>query len=140
MKTRFEPSTVLSDFPDSTRQQLKFHGQMTPFHLYLYGPSQGPIATSFEDVELRLAKVERLHFEPDGSFVWSSKGGSEQVFGMVYDAAGKVQYFELRGHCRLQQWQFLCETLVGASSDGLEVLMLPHRELQDLQTFEESLV
>ena len=112
---------------------------MNPFHLYLYGPGQGPISTTFEDVEHRLASLERLYFEPDGSFVWSSQGGQEQIFGMVYDAAGQVQYVELRGNCRRTSWQGLLEALTGGQTSDLRVLLLPRRELQELQTFEASL-
>lgn len=112
---------------------------MKSFHLYLYGPGQGPIATTFEDVENRLANLERLYFEPDGSFVWSSEGGHEQIFGMVYDAAGQVQYFELRGNCRRSSWQRLLDSLIGGVTTDLQVLLLPRRELQELQTFEASL-
>ncbi|MGI9470659.1 MAG: hypothetical protein ACR2NZ_03935 [Rubripirellula sp.] len=112
---------------------------MTPFHLYLYGPSRGPIATSFEEVEQRLTKIDQLYFEPDGSFVWSGKGGQEQVFGMVYDAGGQVQYCELRGRCQRKHWRLLYQAIAGTATEGLEVLLLPIQQLQDLQTFEESL-
>ena len=111
---------------------------MTPFHLYLYGPSQGPIETSFESAEQRLAALQNLCFEPDGSFVWTRDGGREQLFGMIYDAAERIQYCELRGQCRLQTWRQLCHAIAGAEVDKMQVLRLPHRQLQDLQSFEEA--
>ena len=112
---------------------------MTPFHLYLYGPFRGPIETSFEQAAQRLQQLPRLHFEPDGSFVWNRDSGRQQVFGMVYDAAGKVRYCDLQGHCDRQTWKELCQAITGDQCGDLQVMMLPDQRLQDLQSFEETL-
>ncbi len=106
------------------------------FHVYLYGPQQGPIETSFEEAEARLSRLPKLHFEPDGSFVWARRQGSEQVFGMLYDAGGKLRYCDLRGHCDLAMWRELCRAIGGDQLKGLQVLRLPEQVLQDLQSFE----
>ena len=111
---------------------------MSPFHLYLYGPSLGPIETSFEEAESRLIELPMLCFEPDGSFVWAQSGGHEQVYGMLYDAGGRLQYCDLQGRCSYQNWQSLCVAITGDPNHALEVMLLPHRELKDLQSFEET--
>ena len=110
---------------------------MTPFHLYLYGPQRGPIATSFEAAQARLEGLPKMYFEPDGSFVWARRAGQERVFGMIYDAEGMVQYCELQGQCSLETWRELCQAIVGGAREGLEVLLLPGQTLQDLQSFED---
>ncbi len=107
-------------------------------HLYLYGPDRGPIESSFEEAESRLVALPQLHFEPDGSFVWTGNAGQQQVFGMIYDAAGSIQYCELRGHCDLNGWRTLCNAITGQRPSRLEVLALGERKWQDLQSFEQS--
>lgn len=130
----------------------EFHTQMTSFHVYLYGPLKGPIATSFEQAQQRLSELPRLYCEPDGSFVWTSPGGREQVFGMLYDAMGQIQYCELRGACSRASWRALVAAVTGyqfepasfvtAGQDAAQamvVLRLPEQILQNLQSFEETL-
>ncbi len=111
---------------------------MLSFHIYLYGPQRGPIETSFEEAEARLTRLPKLYFEPDGSFVWARQQGSEQVFGMLYDAGGKLRYCDLRGHCHLATWRELCQAIGGDEISGLQVLRLPEQALQDLQSFEAN--
>jgi hypothetical protein len=108
------------------------------FHLYLYGPDCGPIESSFEATAERLKSLEGLYLEPDGSFVWSKKGGGEQVYGMLYDAAEKLQYVELWGDCQRAKWQQIVQAIRGDATHDLAVMVLPERQLQDLQRFEES--
>jgi len=112
---------------------------MTEFQLYLYGPARGPISSSFEAAQQRLEQLPKLYFEPDGSFVWSRSGGREQVFGMLYDAAGTIRYCELRGRCSGTTWRTLCEAISGDRSAKLEIMLLPDQRLKDLQSFEASL-
>ncbi len=147
MKTDEKPSTeLLTSFT------------MNPFHLYLYGPDLGPMDSSFEAAAERLAELEKLHFEPDGSFVWTRDGGAQQIYGMLYDAAGQIQYCELQGQCKYSSWRTLVRAIQGPAnggpptvppphresqpvqgqSDGLLVMSLPGRELQELQTFEKT--
>ncbi len=109
---------------------------MNPFHLYLYGPEKGPIETSFEEASERLQQLELLHFEPDGSFVWIRDSGQQQIYGMLYDAQGQIQYGELQGKCNQQTWTRLIDAIRGDFSEGLWVMLLPERRLQDLQSFE----
>ncbi|MFK8113461.1 MAG: hypothetical protein AB8B91_14750 [Rubripirellula sp.] len=112
---------------------------MTPFHIHLFGSGKGPIPTSFEATEARLKKLPLLHFEPDGSFVWIRESGKQQIYGMLYDAAGELRYCDLQGHCELQTWRELRNAITDCDGAGLEVMLLRENELQDLQTFESSL-
>ena len=110
---------------------------MNTFHLYLYGPNCGPIETTFDDASERLSNLDRLAFEADGSFVWTPTRG-EQVFGMLYDAADRLQYVELRGQCNLACWQTLIQAVRGDCKHEMAVMSLPGRQLHDLQDFENS--
>ncbi|MBL6724092.1 hypothetical protein N9C08_01505 [Rubripirellula sp.] len=106
------------------------------FHLYLYGPQRGPIGQSFEQAQERLEKLPGLFFELDGSFAWMQKPGSNEIYGILYDAAGGIQYCDLHGRCTLETVRQLFHALAGDEVSGLEVLLLPERDLQDFQTFE----
>jgi len=112
------------------------------FHVYLYGPSGGPLRSRFDDVAARLAVVDRLHFEPDGSLVWV--GPDWQIDGMIYDQADIVQYAELKGHIPLDRWQSLIRWIAepdrGVSPDGhflASIWRINDQSLHDLQAFEK---
>jgi len=113
------------------------------FHVYFYGPAKGPLETSFEEAQARLEEEPRLHFEPDGSFVWSLDA-KEQLYGMLYDAQGRLQYAELQGNCTAVVWQRLVRLIIGKHRDGKplesehQVMMLPERILKDLHAFEQT--
>ena len=112
---------------------------MNPFHVYLYGPGQGPIDSSFEEAQDRLDRLPGLYFEPDGSFAWMRQPGREEVYGIVYDAGDQIRYCDLQGRCSRSTWLELCRAIAGeGAGEELEVLRLPERELQDLQTFASS--
>ena len=111
---------------------------MTEFHVYLYGPKAGPLPTSFEEVSTRLARLDRLHQEPDGAFVWSPSR-NENVFGMIYDAVDRVQYVELRGHLSFASWRQLIDNIDAGGSLEIVIMCLLNQELQDLQSFEQSI-
>lgn len=115
-----------------------FTKTMETFHLHLYGPDRGPLPTSFEQAFERLGQLPMIYLEGDGSFVWTQPGGREQIFGMLYDAADRLQYVELRGQCSVAIWQQLIGALRGESNHDLAVFRLPQRQWQDLQTFEET--
>jgi hypothetical protein len=111
----------------------------TPFHVYLYGPGGGPLASRFEDVSDRLSRVDRLHMELDGSFVWV--GPDWQLDGMLYDHNDRIRYVDLKGHCSLVQWQslirWITDPVASGSAEPLTVWVLNKQSLHDLQTFEE---
>lgn len=56
---------------------------------------------SFEQAAERLAQLDRLFIEPDGSFVWrgDEAGQPWQVDGVVYDRVGGLSHVELKGSC-----------------------------------------
>ncbi len=111
-----------------------------PFHVYLYGENRKPIPTSFEEAAARLERLPLLYFEPDGSFVWAPDRGRQQVYGMIYDAAGQIHYCELQGKSSIETWTTLCEAITGLPQcRGLYLMRLPEQELQDLQSFEETI-
>lgn len=60
-----------------------------------------PFAVSFEEAAAALSGLERMFFEPDGSFVWVSQAGEPawQVDGVLYDDANRLQLVELKGCC-----------------------------------------
>jgi hypothetical protein len=60
-----------------------------------------PFAVDFEETERRLAELERLFIEPDGSFVWTSpaEGPKWQVDGNLFDRAGRLLFVDLKGTC-----------------------------------------
>ena len=111
---------------------------MHSFHVYLYAAGRAPLAASFEAAESRLKQLDNLYFEPDGSFVLSREMGREQVFGMLYDAAGQLQYCDLRGNCGIKTWEAVRTAILADAVALHEVLLLPAQELQDLQSFYDS--
>jgi hypothetical protein len=60
-----------------------------------------PFPVSFEQAGAALEKLDRLHFEPDGSFVWVSAGGKPtwQVDGNLFDRSGRLLFVDLKGTC-----------------------------------------
>ena len=89
---------------------------------------------SFEAAADALQELPKLYFEPDGSFVWA--GPSHQIFGMLYDAADRLQYVELRGSCSLGHWRSVVRTLLNPDSGSGFVMVLPERQWKNLQRFE----
>jgi hypothetical protein len=85
------------------------------FQIHLHAePSSGQIAgesmmaITFEVLAVRLQKFDRLHFEMDGSFVWSGLTPEPwQLDGMVYDLGNQIQRIELRGRCPQTEWLML---------------------------------
>lgn len=118
--------------------------QSPEFHVHLSAGRRASdeMMLSFEEAQQRLCELERLHFEPDGSFVWAGPGF--QVFGMLYDAADKLQFVELRGKCTLAAWRRLIDCFVTVDSAGqkstIVVMVLPERQWQELQSFEKLFV
>jgi hypothetical protein len=60
-----------------------------------------PFACGFDEAFERLAGIERMFAEPDGSFVWTSprEGLSWQVDGNAFERSGRVLLVDLRGSC-----------------------------------------
>ena len=51
----------------------------------------------------RLIEFQRLHFEPDGSFVWSIDEADSNLWDDLRRRWEKSNTVELRGQCDLQQ-------------------------------------
>jgi hypothetical protein len=99
-----------------------------------------PFPTTFEQAAARLEQLPMLYFEYDGSFVWARDKGKQHIFGMLYDADGRLQYCQLQGKGSLETWKMLLAAITGDPSvDRFELLRLPDQQLQDLQSFEETI-
>lgn len=68
-----------------------------------------PYGVTFEQAGEALAKLERMFFEPDGSFVWTSMSGEPrwQVDGNLFDRGGKLLFVDLKGSCPSEQFDRL---------------------------------
>ena len=116
------------------------------FHIQLM-PAEGSPWGSLEDAADRLQSMDRLAWEPDGSFVWCPEGGVP-MYGMIYDSAGEIRYVEIRGDIRpspdviLQRLREIAGRLGTAvrATDGIRVQSLPDGGVQTFQDFEKSLV
>ena len=93
--------------------------QTRDFHAYLYGPDRKPLETSLESAKERLEELPGLFFELDGSFAWMQERGNNEIYGILYDAGGRIQYCDLHGRpcydsVRLcwegirSRWKFFC--------------------------------
>ena len=60
-----------------------------------------PMAIGFDESLDRLARLERMYAEPDGSFVWTSPHGGPwwQVDGNAFEKDGRVLLADLKGSC-----------------------------------------
>jgi len=63
-------------------------------------------ACSFEVTRERLARLDRMFCESDGSFVWVSSQGEPawQVDGNLYDRNERLLFVDLKGSCPQQQF------------------------------------
>lgn len=126
---------------------------MRPFHVLIYATNDAEtsdgmtvaarsrFALSFEEVTERLALLEQMFVEPDGSFVWvAPKHATDrwQLDGNVYDQRGHVQYVELKGNCPAAELDILLHAL-GWPETRLVFQQLPEATLVDEPTFRRSL-
>lgn len=65
-----------------------------------------PMTIGFDDAFERLAAIERMFAEPDGSFVWACSASPAtpgeprwQVDGNAFDREGRVVLVDLKGRC-----------------------------------------
>lgn len=80
---------------------------MYHFHTNLFG---APAFTcSWEDAAARLEALERMIFEPDGSWIWSGEQAGRQwhVNGHLFDFSGSLHRVELQGWCPADQFDRL---------------------------------
>jgi hypothetical protein len=64
---------------------------------------------SFEEASARLERLDRMFFEPDGSFVWTSSQLELpwQVDGNLFDRSGRLLFVDLKGSCPQQEFEQL---------------------------------
>jgi len=81
----------------------------TQLHLHLLAePQPSLINVTFESLAEKLQAIDRIHFEMDGSFVWTGDSPHPwQLDGMVYDLGQQIQRIELKGQCPRDPWQQL---------------------------------
>ncbi len=67
----------------------------------------------FETAIGRLAQLERMFCEPDGSFVWTSPRDEPkwQVDGNLYDRGQRLSHVDLQGHCPSERFDRLLAAL-----------------------------
>ena len=72
-----------------------------------------PFQISFEEAGAALAKLDRMFFEPDGSFVWTSPHGETtwQADGNLFDRNGRLLFVDLKGSCPSEQFDQLLSAL-----------------------------
>lgn len=95
-----------------------------------------PLPVTFDQVADRLAAFDRLHVEPDGSFVWVSPQGSRlvwQVDGNLYDRGDSLNHVEVKGTCPPEELKALLGVLGGVDAQ----LMLEHVPLAVFITEDE---
>jgi len=79
--------------------------QPTPTLLLTGEALAQPFVVTFEEAFARLEQLERMFIEPDGAFVWVSRGASAtdeqpwQLDGVLYDRGGRLLLVDLKGSC-----------------------------------------
>jgi hypothetical protein len=68
---------------------------------------------NFEAAQERLAELERMFIEADGSFVWVSPHGDPawQVDGNLYDRNEQLLFVDIKGTCPAEQFDRLLTAL-----------------------------
>lgn len=79
-----------------------------------------PLGCSFEEAQCRLDTLERMLFEPDGSFVWVSDGAATdpwQLDGMLLDRNRRLHSAEIKGSCCDESLDILLSALGWPGTD-----------------------
>jgi hypothetical protein len=81
-----------------------------------------PMAIGFDEAFDRLARLERMYAEPDGSFVWTSprEGLWWQVDGNACEKEGRVLLVDLKGSCPAAEF----DRLLGAFGWPQQAVMM----------------
>jgi hypothetical protein len=95
-----------------------------------------PLRTGFDDAFMRLAKIDRMFVEPDGSFVWTSprEGLSWQVDGNAFEKDGRVLLVDLKGSCPPEAFDRLL-TAFGWPAEAVMVQLVKPAVFLDEATF-----
>ena len=81
-----------------------------------------PMVIGFDEAFGRLARLERMYAEPDGSFVWTSpsEGPWWQVDGNAVEKDGRVLLVDLKGSCPAAEF----DRLLGAFGWPRQAMMM----------------
>ncbi|XZE46813.1 hypothetical protein SH467x_002109 [Pirellulaceae bacterium SH467] len=99
-------------------------------HWYVYPTEGNRFSVTFEQFAESVSNWPGMFFEMDGSFVWSisleRNPGRAQIDGMVYDRDDRIEYLDLKGNARPEDWLALFGVLVGPQivSDPSEQLRI----------------
>ena len=97
-----------------------------------------PMAVQFDDAMSRLAALERMFVEPDGSFVWVSPRSDStwQVDGNAFERDGRVLLVDLKGSCPPEEFDRLLAA-VGWPHEPMMMQLVRAAVLLDEQTFRQ---
>ena len=86
-----------------------------PFFVQIHPFPGCQLPQSFEELARILGRIPGMVFEMDGSFVWVDhhQSPANQMDGMVYDRADRIEYVEIKGTCNAHQWYILSQTVCG---------------------------
>lgn len=86
-------------------------------HWYIYPTVGSRFSVTLEQFAESVSTWPGMFFEMDGSFVWSialePSAGKAQIDGMVYDRDDRIEYLDLKGNARPEDWLALFSVLVG---------------------------
>lgn len=92
-------------------------------HWYVYPAVGSRFQVTFEQFADSVSNWPGMYFEMDGSFVWSIPGEAfgerAQIDGMVYDRNDRIEYLDLKGNARPQDWLTLFISLVGLPKEEM---------------------
>ena len=98
-----------------------FEGRSSPILQLTHEQLNASFPISFEEAAERLEQLERMFFEPDGSFVWVGASPVQptpwQLDGVLYDHGGRIAHIELKGTAPPAALHRLLEAFGGAASD-----------------------
>jgi hypothetical protein len=123
----------------SNHFQIHLHAEPRPGQI----ANESMMVITFELLAERLQKFERLHFEMDGSFVWTgvesiNEDQHWQIDGMIYDQRQQIQRIELKGQCPYLEWRKLL-TVTDYPRQSLIAYDLISRRLVTIQSLESTL-
>ncbi len=101
-----------------------------------------PLSITFDEAYASLEKLPMLFIEPDGAFLWLTRGndGAEKwrLHGCLYDSGKQLQYVELKGHCTTAIWRDILNATGSTMTNAMVQLVLSGRFVSTEQ-FESSL-
>jgi hypothetical protein len=93
---------TLRPFPEGVAEEIKATWNQLEVQA-LRVPTQANAMSfelSYEELSDRLNRIDRLHLEPDGSFVWvNAVDVKQRINGQITDNGKRVMFIEMRGCC-----------------------------------------